>query len=102
MIGPRVVKMVYGLSRVEAHHPRDPHLYLAVLGVDPARQGQGIGSRLLRPGLELCDAEGLPAYLETAKERNLDFYGRHGFRVTGRMSLPRGGPPIWLMWRDPR
>jgi ribosomal protein S18 acetylase RimI-like enzyme len=94
---PRVLK---GLGQVEARHPERSHMYLAVLGVDPGRQGEGIGSALIGPGLELCDREGLPAYLETAKERNLAFYGRHGFRITEELALPKG-PPIWLMWRDP-
>jgi hypothetical protein len=30
------------------------------------------------------------------------FYERHGFRVTGEVSIPRGGPTLWLMWRDPQ
>src|SRR5213592_3271679 len=60
-----------GVERVESRHPEDPHLYLAVLGTDPPAQGRGIGSALLRPGLELCDREGLPAYLESSKERNV-------------------------------
>jgi GNAT superfamily N-acetyltransferase len=96
--GPLVM---WGLADVERRHPRDRHLYLAVLGVDPPRQGAGLGSALLGPGLELCDREGLPAYLETGKERNLAFYGRHGFQVTDRLRLPRG-PVVWLMRREPR
>ena len=56
---------------------------------------------LLRPGLELCDREGLAAYLESSKESNLAFYGRFGFRVTDEVRMPGGGPPVWLMWRDP-
>jgi GNAT superfamily N-acetyltransferase len=89
------------IGRVEERHPTEPHLYLAVLGVEPSRQGNGVGSALLAPGLALCDTEGLPAYLETATERNVGFYARHGFRVTGEVHLP-GGPDMWLMWRDPR
>ena len=96
--GPLVM---WGLTAVERRHPDDRHLYLAVLGVEPGRQGAGLGSALLSPGLELCDAEGLPAYLETGKERNLAFYGRHGFSLTGELKLPMG-PPVWLMRRDPR
>ena len=47
-----------------------------------------------------CTAESLPAYLESSKERNVDFYARHGFRVTRELRLPKG-PPLWSMWREP-
>ena len=97
----RLPLVLAGLSTVERLHPHEPHLYLAVLGVDPARQRQGLGSRLLAPGLELCDREGVPAYLETAKAANVTFYERHGFRVRDELRLPRG-PQVWLMWREPR
>jgi GNAT superfamily N-acetyltransferase len=99
-VGWRSPVVMWGLAAVERRHPGDRHLYLAVLGVEPGLQGAGVGSALLRPGLELCDREGLPAYLETGKERNLAFYGRHGFRVTDTLTLPMG-PPVWLMRREP-
>ena len=99
---PHLPVVLMGVAQVEKHHPRERHLYLAVLGTDPDRQGEGIGSALLAPGLSLCDTEGIPAYLESSKERNVAFYGRFGFRVTDEIRLPRGGPPVWLMWRDPR
>jgi GNAT superfamily N-acetyltransferase len=98
---PRLPRVLRGLGQVEARHPAQPHMYLAVLGVDPARQGEGIGSAVIRPGLELCDRERLPAYLETGKERNLAFYGRHGFAVVDELHLP-AGPPVWFLWREPR
>jgi GNAT superfamily N-acetyltransferase len=97
---PRLPRVLRGLGQVEARHPEQRHLYLAVLGVDPPRQGTGVGSRLIRPGLELCDREGLPAYLETGRERNLAFYARHGFRVLDELQLPKG-PPVWFLWREP-
>jgi predicted N-acetyltransferase YhbS len=90
-----------GGMRVEHRHPSEPHYYLAILGVDPAAQGRGLGSAVLRPMLDRCDTEGVPAYLESSKATNLPFYERHGFRVTGELRLPLG-PPLWLMWRDPR
>jgi GNAT superfamily N-acetyltransferase len=97
---PRLPRVLRGLGQVELRHPSERHLYLAVLGVDPDRQGQGIGSQLIRPGLDLCDRERLPAYLETGKEANLAFYGRHGFEVLERLDLPKG-PPVWFLWREP-
>lgn len=87
------------LSRaVERLHPAEPHWYLGILGTDPAHQGQGVASRLMRPLLERCDATGSPAYLECSKERNLSFYEGHGFRVTGEVQVERG-PQLWGMHR---
>ncbi len=60
------------------------HCYLLFLGVEPGQQQQGIGSLLIKPVLKRADEEGLPCYLETMKEVNLAFYGKHGFRVGGR------------------
>jgi GNAT superfamily N-acetyltransferase len=87
---------------MESMHPHEPHWYLATLGTDPDMQGKGVGSALLRPVLEHCDAEGLPAYLESSKERNVPFYNRHGFAVVKEVPLPGGGPKIWTMWRTPK
>jgi GNAT superfamily N-acetyltransferase len=90
------------LAEVARRRPREHHWYLATVGTDPPRQGQGVGSALLAPVLERCDRQGLPAYLESSKERNLAFYHRHGFEVTGEIQVPRGGPRLWLMWRPAR
>jgi hypothetical protein len=56
----------------------------------------------MRVVLDHCDDEGLPAYLESSKERNVPFYSRHGFKVVKEVPIPGGGPKIWTMWREPR
>lgn len=96
------VRVASALAALEAKHPREPHYYLATLGTDPPMQGKGIGSAVLKPVLDICDREGIPAYLESSKERNVPFYRRHGFEVTEEYRLPPDGPPVWLMWREPR
>jgi ribosomal protein S18 acetylase RimI-like enzyme len=86
-------------------HKRDVprrHWYLPTLGVDPPRQGQGIGGALIQPVLARADAEGLLCYVETEKERNLPFYRRHGFEVVVEGDLPNSGPHFWTMKREPR
>ncbi|MFD7662375.1 GNAT family N-acetyltransferase [Streptomyces sp. NPDC059788] len=83
------------------HRPTGPVWFLGSLGVDPGRQGRGLGAAVVRPGLEAAAAAGLPAFLETSEERNLRFYERLGFRVTAGYRLPDGGPPTWAMTRDP-
>ncbi len=82
------------------YHPKVPHYYLQFLAVAPARQSQGIGSALLRHGLERSDAEGTPVYFESTTHRNRVLYERHGFVCQGVFSVPDGGPELSCMWRD--
>jgi ribosomal protein S18 acetylase RimI-like enzyme len=82
-------------------HPHEPHYYLSIVAVAPEHQGRGIGSALIRPILERCDRDGVPAYLEATTERNRALYERHGFRVSEEVRWPDDGPPLWLMWREP-
>jgi ribosomal protein S18 acetylase RimI-like enzyme len=89
------------LSQMEKVHPKEPHWYLAVLGTDPKHQGKGVGSALIGQVLATCDADGIPAYLESSKEANIPFYNRHGFEVTGEVQA-KNGPKLWPMWREPR
>jgi GNAT superfamily N-acetyltransferase len=98
---PRIVRSTRAVREIERRHPVVPHYYLSVLGTDPDQQGGGVGSALLGPVLDRCDADGVPAYLESSKESNVEFYIRHGFSVTDRIDLP-DGPPLWFMWREPR
>ncbi len=101
--GRRLPLALWSRLRMDARHPkRPPHWYLAVMGVAPEWQGRGLGTALMRPGLEEIDAAGLPAYLETSTPRARALYERNGFAVTGEINVPMGGPPIWLMWRESR
>jgi ribosomal protein S18 acetylase RimI-like enzyme len=85
-----------------AHHPKEPrHAYLWFLGVAPAAQGRGVGSALLRSANARLDAEGLPAYLETATTRNVALYKRHGFKVISEHKARADAPTMWSMWREP-
>jgi GNAT superfamily N-acetyltransferase len=83
-------------------HPADPHWYLSAVGSVPHAQGRGLGAVVLRPGLEICDAEGLPAYLESSNPRNLAFYHRLGFDITGEIVSPDDEVSLTQMLREPR
>jgi GNAT superfamily N-acetyltransferase len=88
------------LALFEEHHPHEPHYYLDFMGVEPERQGKGIGSALMAPVLERCDHLRIPAYTEATSPRNRRFYARHGFVAVGEIA-PASGPPLWPMWREP-
>lgn len=97
---PRIMRVTRAVREIERHHPAEPHFYLSAVGTEPGLQGRGIGSALLGPVLERCDARAVPAFLECSKESNVRFYSQHGFVVTDQVDLP-DGPPLWLMWRKP-
>lgn len=99
-LGPAAfVRMFLVGAKIQGRHPKEPHWYLELLGTHPDRQGTGVGSALIRQITARCDAEKLPAYLETQRLENVEFYGRHGFSVTEEVDVPFGGPHLWLMWR---
>jgi ribosomal protein S18 acetylase RimI-like enzyme len=103
-VNRRIPKALRGMGRIEAVHKAQPqdHYYLSVLGTRTTSQGKGIGSALMEPVLEVCDRDGVGAYLESSKERNVPFYRRHGFKVVEEIEFASGGPTLWAMWRDPQ
>ena len=73
--------------------------YLQMLGVDPAYQGKGFSSRLLKPMLERADREGLLCCLETQLEKNVPLYQHFGFRVVEEGLIPDSNVYSWAMVR---
>ena len=92
--GPRV------MQAMESFHPKGPHWYLPLIGIDPARQGEGLGGALLRHATVLSDRDGVPAYLESSNPRNVSLYRRHGFEPLGQIQF--GNSPLFTpMLRKP-
>jgi len=82
-----VRRAVAALEVLLRNRPAAPHLYLNVLGVEPALQRRHFGVALLdwlrdqtvlRPDL-------MGVYLETATEANVGYYSHVGYRVTGEI-----------------
>jgi len=80
------------LEEMERWHPTEPHWYLAIIGVEGAKQGRGLGAQLMAPALARCDEEGLIAYLESSNPANISLYQRHGFEVIGEIRA--GDAPV--------
>jgi ribosomal protein S18 acetylase RimI-like enzyme len=83
---------------IEKHLPKEPCWYLHFAGCHPSFQGFGFGGAAIRAGLARADADGLPAYLETADEKNVALYQSLGFAVKHQWQIPEG-PMFWGMQR---
>jgi len=93
--GPRIMQQMAG------YHPKEPHWYLPLIGIDPAHQGRGLGGALMKHATDICDRDGVLAYLESSNPRNVPLYERHGFEVLGTIQAG-GSPTITPMLRKPR
>ncbi len=94
---PRAFTM---MGKREAADPPKPHWHIGPLGVRPELQGRGIGKALLESFLAEVDDHEAAAFLETDVDRNVIFYEKAGFTVTGREEIV--GVDTRFMWRDPR
>jgi ribosomal protein S18 acetylase RimI-like enzyme len=88
-------------ERMNSSHPSEPHWYLPMIGVDPAKQGNGYGSALMKHALARCDGEGKSAYLESSSPRSIPLYRQHGFELLGTIQVG-SSPPLFPMMRKPR
>jgi ribosomal protein S18 acetylase RimI-like enzyme len=97
-----IVRAMNMFSVLAENHPREPHLYLQLLGVDPAFQGRHFGGALLeRLKLEAGARKELAGvYLETATEANVAFYSSKGYEVLGEI-FPLG-VRMWRMYQRKR
>ena len=82
--------------------PAGDHWYLDTLATEPERMRQGLGGRLLDYDLEWLDEIGGTAALDTHGPDNVGFYQRHGFELVASSEVPHGGPPLFVMLRNPR
>ena len=89
------------LDLMDEHHLTAEHWYLPWFGVDAWEQGRGLGSVLMSACLTVVDSDHLPAYLDSTNPRNIAFYRRHGFEVTGHWDAG-DSPPIISMLRPAR
>jgi GNAT superfamily N-acetyltransferase len=92
--GPETAdRLLAMVGEIERQHERlidGPHFRLEFYGVEPERQGSGLGSALIGHGHRRADALALPTYLETFTEPNVRFYQHRGYEVVGEFTIADG------------
>jgi GNAT superfamily N-acetyltransferase len=99
--GPFIDRFIAFDTALDRRHPVGVRYHhLAMLAVRPDRQGEGIGTALLRSYHEQLDQQvWAPAYLEAADQRTRRLYLRHGYADHGPPIRLPDGPFMYPMWR---
>src|SRR3954462_10193046 len=83
--------------------PPEPHGWLPAAGPPPAARRAGLGTAVLQPVLERCDAEGVPAAATVYTSTVVRWLQRSGFAVThSTRTAVDHELPIWTLVRRPR
>src|SRR5262249_44028346 len=80
--------------------PKEAHLLLSVIGVDPAGQGQGLGRSLLDELSREADRHGVPVVTVTSEPRAATWLVRQAFDHVETASSP-GVPDQFVLRRAP-
>jgi ribosomal protein S18 acetylase RimI-like enzyme len=77
----------------------EPHFYLDNLGVLKEARGKGLSSELIRPFLEMADAQKVIAYTDTVTPANIPFYQHFGFQLMEEKKVPGTGITVYALRR---
>ena len=77
------------------------YMYLTSLATDPAYQGKGFGSKLVKSMFRRLDREKLPCVLETQLVKNVEIYENMGFEVIDESIILDTDIRNWIMMRKP-
>jgi ribosomal protein S18 acetylase RimI-like enzyme len=88
------------IERLHKKHAEGPHFYLDNLAVLPTARGQGLSSRLIRPVLELADAQKTIAYTDTVTKSNVPLYEHFGFQCVEASAVKGTGITVYALRRS--
>jgi ribosomal protein S18 acetylase RimI-like enzyme len=74
-------------SKIKEKQPNGLMYYIWFIGVDPAHQNTGIGTRLLNEVIDDSIQKKRAIYLETSTLKNLPWYQKFGFHVYDELDL---------------
>lgn len=83
----RIGKVLKREALIKSNHPQTPIYYVWFLGVKPADQEQGIGSKLLKSLIQKSVEDMRDVYLETSTVGNLEWYQKFNFKVIKELDL---------------
>jgi len=79
-----------------------PHWHCWMMGVQPTRQGTGVGRRLMRHTFQQSDRARLPCYLETFSENSVLVHESQLYSIQQAVAIPETPLTLYAMVRPPQ
>ncbi|WP_096455960.1 GNAT family N-acetyltransferase [Corynebacterium suranareeae] len=99
IFGIKAAQVIWTDLNSARFHPKFPHWYLYTLAASKSAQGTGVGSALLKHGIDRAGDEAI--YLEATSTRVAQLYNRLGFVPMGYIPSDDEGIPELAMWKPP-
>ncbi len=101
-ISPRgLLSLIQTKKVLDALRPKEPHYYGFCIGIDPSRQGSGIGNVLQDRMFDDAARDGSAIYVETQKRSLFEWLLSRGFtELHKQVEMFPGGPLTWSLWRS--
>jgi len=96
----KVLNILQSFHAKQDQYAKDASHLLAI-STAPAFQGQGLGSKLLRYGIDRAEMKGAACYLESSSAGSRRLYERNGFKAIEEVWCDEGnGPMATIMLRE--
>lgn len=92
-----LIRVLRREKEIKSVHPKDLIYYLWFIGVAPAAQGKGAGSKLIKEVIADAKAMNRLVCLETSTLRNIPWYGKFGFKIYKELDF---GYKLYCMKRE--
>ena len=95
----RAKPVLIEIDNLHKKYANEPHFYLDNLGVLPSARGKGLSSKLIRPFLEMADAQKVIVYTDTVTRSNVPLYEHFGFKCVEDSHIPSTGIKVFALRR---
>eukprot|EP00245_Coleochaete_scutata_P004378 TRINITY_DN1686_c0_g2_i1.p1 TRINITY_DN1686_c0_g2~~TRINITY_DN1686_c0_g2_i1.p1 ORF type:complete len:323 (-),score=66.19 TRINITY_DN1686_c0_g2_i1:40-1008(-) len=97
---PLITEGIRVFDILKDNHPKEPHWFIAALGVEGSRQREGIASELVEAVLRKAEADQVPVYAKTSSQEAAKFYGTLGFHSHEALVFDNA-PDVYILVRKP-
>ena len=87
---PNTIRTLMAYSPLDVKNFSENTWIISPVFVKPENQGKGVATKLIKQGIEDLSALGYELGLEAQSEKNIKYYEKLGFKVTGSSTFEKG------------